>query len=459
MVTMTHDIEQQRRFIASGTMRERAARDRTLAALADAIKRREEPLLAALADDVGKPAVEAYASELGFVLRDIEYARRHLGDWMKGRPARVPLMLRPAKAQSLPEALGVVLIIGTWNYPFQLLMSPCVAALSAGNAVVLKPSEYAPATAREIEALCREVFDDRLVRVVQGGADVASALTGQRFDHIFYTGSARAGRDVAIRAAQNLVPVTLELGGKSPCVVSSSADLDVAARRILWGKSMNAGQTCVAPDYVLVDAGVESAFLDSLKRAWNSFYPDGVLKADYGRIVNRHHFERLRRYLGDGTVVVGGGVHVERLMIEPTILTGVGDDAPVMQQEIFGPILPVLPVRDVDAAIRFINDRPSPLAAYFFDKNRRAADRFVREVRAGTVCVNDTISQILPADLPFGGVGPSGWGRYRGQAGFLTFSNLKAVMHRPLSPDPRFRYPPTTISLTMLKKAFRWMMR
>jgi aldehyde dehydrogenase (NAD+) len=341
----------------------------------------------------------------------------------------------------------VALVIAPWNYPVQLLLAPAAAALAAGNSVVLKPSEVSAHTADALAELVPRYLDERVVALVTGGVDETTALLAERFDHIFYTGNGRVGRIVMAAAAQHLTPVTLELGGKSPAIVAADANVEVAARRIAWAKFLNAGQTCVAPDYVLVDRAVEGRLLAGLRGALSRFYgPDPRLSDDYGRIVNEAHFARLTGLLDAGgyaEVVVGGDRDRATRYLAPTVLSGVDPGAPVMGEEIFGPILPVLPVDDVDEAIAFVNDRDKPLALYAFG-GRAATDRVLERTSAGSVCLNHAVLQVAVPELPFGGVGASGMGAYHGSAGFERFSHLKPVLTKPIRPDPPALYPPYT---------------
>jgi aldehyde dehydrogenase (NAD+) len=361
-----------------------------------------------------------------------------------------------------PEPKGTVLVVGPWNYPFQLLFSPLAGALAAGNAVCIKPSEFAPATAREVETLCQSAFPDGWVTVVQGDHRVSTALVQLPFDHIFFTGSTATGRLVAKSAAGNLVSTTLELGGKSPCVVCADAPLAVSARRVVWGKCLNAGQTCVAPDHVWVHESVEQAFLGELRTAARAMVPTrppAAQTGDYGRIVNARHFDRLEGLLEGARLFDGGERDRDSLVFAPAILTEVGEGHPAMREEIFGPLLPVLPFRSLEALVRKLNARPRPLAAYVFTRDRDRARMFRERVVAGGICVNDTVSHIIPPDLPFGGLGESGIGRYRGRAGFACFSHEKPILARGFFPDLPFRYPPYTISVDLLKRAYRWLSR
>lgn len=447
-------MQRLRSSYASGLTRPLSWRLQQLNQLAQLINDHEHTLLAALATDLGKSAAEGWLTELGFLKSDIKHTIKHLPRWNKPKRVSQPLLAAPGRSYLHPEPLGVVLIIGAWNYPIQLLLSPLVAALAAGNCAVVKPSELAPATATELARLLPDYLDSAAVQVVTGGADVAQQLLAERFDHIMYTGGGRVGKIVMKAAAEYLTPVTLELGGKSPAVVLADADLAVTARRIAWGKWINAGQTCIAPDYVLVDERVHDALLDQLRIAIHAFYGDDAENAsDYGRIVNDQHCQRLIDYMSDGTVAIGGRSDKALRYIEPTVLTNVSTDSKLMQDEIFGPLLPIIKVPHVAAAIDFINAREKPLALYGFSKSARSLQQLTEQTHAGNQCNNDTLMFMLNPELPFGGVGPSGMGRYHGKFGFDTFSHHKAVMVRPFWSDPSFRYPPYT---SFKQKLLRW---
>ena len=438
-----------------GLLRDVAARKAQLRQLRRLLVENEERLLGALAADLGKPAIEAYAADVGFTVREITGILDHLDRWVKPRPVHVPMVTRPGKAWIIPEPLGVVLVMAPWNYPIQLLLAPAAAALAAGNPVVLKPSEISGHTATALVELVPRYLDERVVAVVTGGVEQATALLAERFDHIFYTGNGRVGRVVMTAAAQHLTPVTLELGGKSPAVVAADANLAVAARRIAWAKFLNAGQTCVAPDYVLVDRSVEPRLVELLRNAVADMYgANPQASHDLARIVNDNHFSRLVGLLdagGYGTVACGGGHDRATRYVAPTVLTGVDSGAAVMGEEIFGPILPVLAVDDVDEAIAFINGRDKPLALYVFGGDA-ATTKVVERTSAGGVCINHAVLHVALPDLPFGGVGESGMGAYHGQAGFDRFSHLKSVLAKPTRPDPTVLYPPYS-------RIKRWLIR
>lgn len=459
---MVKMIKAQRQLFESGATRSMTFRIDQLDRLGKGLEAYQDRLLSSLRADLGKSALEAYSTEFGFVMRDIRHAIRQLPKWMRPTRVRTPWMTAPSRAEVQPDPLGVVLILGPWNYPLQLLFSPLVGALAAGNCACLKPSEQAPATAETIRSLISETFPDQLVTVSCGGPETAAELVSQPFDHVFFTGSGRVGRMVLAAAAENLTPVTLELGGKSPCVVCADADPVLSARRIMWGKMLNAGQTCVAPDHVWVEASIRDALLEELKRASYSMVPHRPpqsIAEGYGRILDGSSFDRLRSFLDQGRIDSGGECDRESLSFCPTVLVDIDPGAPVMQEEIFGPILPVLSCRDLDEALVRIKEQPKPLAAYLFTTDRGRQRRFRREVLAGSICINDTISQIIPAELPFGGVGASGFGSYRGRAGFDRFSHPKSVLTRGTRLDPGFRYPPLRTGLKQLKKLFPWMMR
>ena len=452
-------IRRQRAYFQTGATRLLEFRRAQLQKLGCAIETREASLLAALYADLHKSAPEAYTTEIGLVLSEIRHALRCLPRWMKPQRRRTPLLAWPARGFVRPEPYGVALLIGPWNYPFQLLFSPLVGALAGGNCAVLKPSEFAPHTATAMAQLVSATFPEDYLAVVPGEREVAEALLREPFDTIFFTGSTRVGRAVMAAAARQLTPVTLELGGKCPCLVCADAPLDTTARRIAWGKFMNAGQTCVAPDFVLVDRRVCEGLLAALKQALREFYgEDPQQSADYGRIVNRGHFDRLIGLAGAGRIVHGGQHEANDLYLAPTILTDVPLDATVMREEIFGPILPVLEFEKLDDALALLHDRPTPLALYLFTHARAAQERVLTAARSGGVCINDTITHILGKDLPFGGLGASGMGAYHGRASFESFTHHRSVLRRAFRFDARLRYPPPRVSLATLKRACRFLL-
>ncbi len=441
-------VDRVRRGFESGVVRSRESRITQLRQLRRLLVEQEDRVVEALGADLGKPAIEAYIADVVFTVNEIDHTLKHLASWLKPERVKVPLNFKPATATITPESLGTVCVIAPWNYPVQLLLSPLVPALAAGNTAVLKPSEVTPTVAALLEELVPMYLDEHAVAVVTGGVEETTALLEERFDHIFYTGNGTVGRIVMAAAARHLTPVTLELGGKSPTIVAADANLAVAARRIAWGKFLNAGQTCVAPDYVLVEESAEAEFLEALRAAITEFYGDDPSSSpDYARIVNERHHDRLTALIDAGgydVTVAGGSGDRSTRYLAPTVLAGVKPDAAVMNDEIFGPILPVLTVSDIDEAIRFVNDRDKPLALYAFSSNERTTERIVDHTSSGGVTLNHTILHLAVPDLPFGGIGASGMGSYHGKAGFDVFSHRKPVLAKPARPDPSLMYPPYT---------------
>jgi aldehyde dehydrogenase (NAD+) len=451
-------VDQVRGGFDAGVLRTIASRRTQLEQLRRLLVEQESRLVDALAVDVGKPRIEAYTTEIAFTINEIDGALKHLESWNKPHKVKVPLTFKPGSGRLHPQPLGTVCIIAPWNYPVQLLLAPLVPALAAGNTAVLKPSEVTPTVAAALADLIPRYLDERVVAVVTGAVDETTVLLEQRFDHIFYTGNGAVGRVVMAAAAKHLTPVTLELGGKSPAIVAADANIQVAARRIAWGKFVNAGQTCVAPDHVLVEESVEREFLDALATAITEFYgADPSTSPDYARIVNERHYDRLMALLdGNGydSTVTGGSGQRDAKYIAPTVLAGVKPDAAVMGDEIFGPILPVLTVTDVDEAIRFVNDRDKPLALYAFSSSDDTLDKIVERTSSGGVTLNHVLLHLAVPDLPFGGVGPSGMGAYHGKAGFDIFSHAKPVLDKPTRPDPSLMYPPYTSFKQKLLRRF-----
>ena len=441
-------VERLRATFESGRTRPVKWRRAQLEAIKRMLAEREDEFLDALAADLGKPALEGWLTDLVLIARDVDHTLKHLADWMRPERVSVPVVQQPATARVVREPLGVVLVIAPWNYPIQLLLEPMIAALAAGNAVVGKPSEVSSATSAVLARLVPQYLDPDAGAIVEGGVEETTALLEQRFDHILYTGNGKVGRIVATAAAKHLTPVTLELGGKSPVIVHDDADVKMAARRIAFGKWINAGQTCIAPDYVLVHRDAERALVEALRESIRSFFGDEPKSSpDYARIVNDAHFQRLAGLLDQGgfkEVVAGGDVDPDGRYIAPTVLRGVDTDAAVMQEEIFGPILPVIAVEDVDAAIRFVNDRPKPLSLYVFAKSKAVQQRVLARTSSGGACINATVVHFAVPGLPFGGVGESGYGAYHGKEGFETFSNRKPILSKPARPDPPVQYPPWT---------------
>ena len=427
----------------AGRTRPMAWRKQQLKRLRALLKENEQALADALHGDLRKSYFEAWSSEINFTVNEIDHSLAHLDEWARPQSVDTPIAYQPASSEIRKEPLGVTLIIAPWNYPVQLMLAPLAAAISAGNCAVLKPSEVAQHTATLLTKLIPQYLDGDAFRVVEGGVPETTALLEERWDHIFFTGSTAVGRIVMQAAAKHLCPVTLELGGKSPCIVAADAPMKVAARRILWGKVWNAGQTCVAPDYVLVERGGEAKLLAAMKRTLQEFYPgDPKASPDYARIINERHFDRLLGLLEGQDVALGGGSDRGERYIEPTVVTGVDVDSPLMQEEIFGPILPIVPYDTLQQAIDFVNDREKPLALYVFTRKRATAEAVLANTSSGGAAINVSVLHLGVPDLPFGGVGPSGMGAYHGQAGFDCFSHTKSVFSKSALVDPPVLYPP-----------------
>lgn len=423
---------------ASGRTRSLVWRQAQLQGLLRFIDENESAINAAIRADLGRGDMATFMADVAPVRHEIRHTLKSLAEWVK--PTSVPLSAAtmPGKAWTVAEPKGVVLIMGAWNFPVLLTVHPLVSALAAGNVAVLKPSELSPASADLLATVLPRYLDSDAVRVVQGDADVAQALLRERFDHIFFTGSTTVGRAVMTAAAQHLTPVTLELGGKSPVIVSADADLDVAARRIAWAKAINGGQACIAPDYVLVEESVRAPLVERLLRELPA-----QAEPDSTRIVNERHMKRLAGLLEThGGHQVGGSVDEAASTISPALVSDPDLDSPLMQEEIFGPILPIVTVPSIAAAVDFVNSRPKPLALYVFTQSRAVEDQVVSNTSSGSVCVNHALYQLLVPELPFGGVGASGMGDYHGRNGFETFSHRKSVLRKPTALDLDATYPP-----------------
>jgi aldehyde dehydrogenase (NAD+) len=451
-LTVGDIIRKQRDFFKTGRTKEVAFRIEQLKTLKQAVVENQTAIIEALKADLNKPEFEAYGTEV-VVIREIDYAIKHIKSWTKPKKAATPIEQLPAFARIYPEPLGVVLIIGPWNYPFQLIISPLVGAIAAGNCAIIKPSEIASYTSKVLADIIQKHFVPAYVAVVEGGVETSQQLLAEKFDHIFFTGGTAIGKIVLEAAAKHLTPVTLELGGKSPCIVDADINIEYTARRITWGKFINAGQTCIAPDYLLVDKTIKQDLLDSIHKCIREFYGNEPASSpDYARIINKKHFSRLAEFLKDGEIIIGGETNPAERYIAPTVLDRVSLEDPVMQEEIFGPILPVIEYTDVTEAIAIINERPKPLALYLFSRNKNLQQRVCRETSSGGVCINDTIMQVAVSSLPFGGIGDSGIGSYHGKASFDTFSHYKSVLNRSFRLDPKWRYAPYEGKLQLLKR-------
>ena len=438
-------VASQRRYIATHKTRELSYRLEMLRKLRDAIVCYEQRLAKALYADLHKSYEEAYLTEISIVLGEIDNFLKNLTRWAAPSKKSTPLKLFPSKSTIITEPLGVALIIAPWNYPVQLLLNPLVGAIAAGCTAVLKPSPYVPNVSRVLAELVKECFDEEYIALVEGNRDVNAALLKERYDIIFFTGSPDLGRVVMRSAAENLTPVVLELGGKSPVIVDCSADIERAAKRVAWGKTLNAGQTCIAPDYLLIHRDIKERFVEAYKVAIRALHGDDVKASKhYVRMVSDSAFRRVSGYLGDGTVRCGGRVDASERYIEPTLLDNVAVDSGVMREEVFGPVLPMIEVSSLDEAIDFVNRREKPLALYVF-ANERGAKRVIAHTSSGGACVNDVIMHIANEHLPFGGVGNSGMGRYHGRDSLYAFSHRRSVVITPTWLDVPFRYMPYTL--------------
>lgn len=444
-----------RRAFGSGRTKDRAWRETQLRNVIRLLDEQEDQIAAALADDLGRSRAEAWLGDISSTRAEAVFALKHLRRWMRRQRQPLSPMQYPGSAWVQYEPLGVVLVIGPWNYPVYLTLSPLVAALAAGNCAVVKPSELAPATSALLARLVPQYLDFEAVLVVEGGALVTQELLAQGFDHALFTGGAEVGRAIMAAAAPTLTPVTLELGGKSPVIVTADADLDIAARRIAWVKCANSGQTCIAPDYVLADHRIRDRLVDKIVAAIEQFEREGG--RDGRRIVNERQFARLATYLAQtrGTIALGGRATKASLSIEPTVIVDPHPDDAVMQEEIFGPILPVLTYETLDDAISFVNSRPKPLAGYYFTKTTAVGERLVDEIPSGGAVINHVAMHCLVPQLPFGGVGASGMGAYHGRWGFEALSHRKSVLRKTFHPDLQLIYPPySERALQILRKIF-----
>jgi len=435
-------VSRQRQFFQTGKTKDIEFRITALHKLRDAIRSHEQRIIEALKTDLNKSEFEAYSTEIGYVLEEIGFTLRHLRAWVRPRRVKTPLTHIGSRSYIYSEPYGVALIIAPWNYPFQLLMAPLVGAIAAGNCAVLKPSELTPRTAEVLERFIRELYPEEHIAVVQGDAEVSQALLKEQYDTIFFTGSVAVGRFVMEAAAKHSTPVILELGGKSPCIVHEDANLKIACKRIAWEKFINAGQTCVAPDYVYVHKNIREGFLNGLKEAIKELYGEHPIhNPNYTHIVSPRHFDRLHSFLDDGEVYLGGANNRENLVIEPTVLTHITWEHAVMQEEIFGPILPVLDYEDLDQVLEGIQHHPNPLSLYLFTESKATEKKVIQAVSFGGGCINDTIYHLVSPYLPFGGVGSSGMGAYHGKGSFDAFSHKKSVLKQTSRFDIPLRYP------------------
>lgn len=452
----TADFSAMKQHFASGKLFLFENRINQLQLLKQSIQQFEPEILDALYKDLRKSKEEAYTTEIGFLYAEINHTLKHLKKWMQPQNVGTPFFLFPSKSKIIRDPLGVVLIVAPWNYPFQLLIAPLIGAIAGGNCAVLKPSELTPHTSEVVSKMIASYFHPSHITVVQGdGAIVVPQLLyDNHFDHVFFTGSIAVGKVIAKLAAEKLTPTTLELGGKSPCIVEEDADIVIAAKRIVWGKFTNAGQTCVAPDYILVHEKKKDALIAAMKKAIRQFYGnDAQLSADYGRIINKRRFDKLKGFIEQGNVEEGGKSDEQDLYISPTILTKTSFESPIMQEEIFGPILPVITFNQTDTALSIVAKNPNPLALYYFGKKNE--ERYMNEVSFGGGCINNTLVHLGNTALPFGGVGNSGMGVYHGKYSFDTFTRPKSILQTANWLDPSIKYPPYAGKLKYIK----WFLR
>ena len=451
-------FNKQKEFFASNETNNIDFRINTLKKLKMIIKENEGVIMEALYKDLKKSEFEAFATEVGILYDELNLHIKKLKSWAKKEKRRTPIVHFPAKSYIYKEPYGVTLIIGPFNYPFQLIISPLIGAISAGNCAVIKPSENSVNTALLLEKLINENFDEKYIKVVNplGGKDTVSYLLDLKFDYIFFTGSIRVGKIIAEKAAKNLIPITLELGGKSPCIVDETANLDLAAKRIVWGKFLNAGQTCVAPDYILIEKSIKDYFLMSLKSEIISQFGSNIKSSpDFPRLINKTSLDRVKTYLNDGDIYFGGNFDDEDLFMEPTILTNIKNQSNIMEDEIFGPILPIIEYSSIDNAISYIHSKEKPLALYYFSENKDNINKVLSNVSSGGATINDTIIHVASSNLPFGGVGLSGVGEYHGKASFDTFSHKKSVIKRGTFLELPFRFAPYKNKLSLLRKLMK----
>ena len=449
-------LNQLQDLVLSGKTRNEKWRRAQLKSLSNLLENHQQEILKALSQDLGKPATEAFF-EIIAVKQEIKLAQKNLSSWMKTRQINVPVSLKPAQALVQPDPLGCILIIGPWNYPFSLTLQPLVGALAAGNTAVLKPSEHAPNVSNLIKKLIEEYFPPEIVQVFEGDGNIAADLMTRQFDHVFFTGGENIGKKVMEAASKNLTPVTLELGGKSPAVVIDGANLEVTAKRVIWGKSLNAGQTCIAPDHLLVEDKLFDSLISNLINSINDFYGNTPLDSKHlGSIINEKQFNRLNNLLTqakkNNQIIYGGDSNEKEKRISPTLIKIDNRNDPLMKEELFGPLLPILSIKNLDQAISDFKLLPKPLALYLFGGGEKEQGKLLSMTSSGGVCFNDVVLQAGIPELPFGGVGTSGMGKYHGKAGFDNFTHYKSVLKRPFWLDLNFRYPPYKLDLSLLNK-------
>lgn len=457
MNSVEQTFEQSKQYFKTHVTKDVKFRKQQLKSLSKSIKNHETELLEALNADLGKNKVESFTTEIGFVLKSIKLARKELKNWTKRKQVNTPLFMFPAKSYIMKEPYGTVLIIGPFNYPLQLVIEPLIGAIAAGNTAIIKPSEYTPHVTKVLRKIIEAVFNPEYVAVIEGEAETTQQLTALPFDYIFFTGSENVGRSVYQAASNNLTPVTLELGGKSPVIIDESANIKVTSERICFGKFTNAGQTCIAPDYLLVKKSIKHNLINALKATISEFYGTDVQQSeDFGRIVNERHFSRLTELLTEQqhNIIFGGTTNKDNLYIAPTIIDNVDVDAKIMQEEIFGPLLPIVTYEDFDDALAFIQSKPKPLSLYLFSEDENATERVLNELSFGGGAINDTLMHIANPNLPFGGVGNSGIGQYHGKYSFNTFSHDKSYIFKTTRLESSIIFPPYKGKFKYIKTFF-----
>ena len=445
----------QKKWFLSGNTLDYSYRLNALKKLYNKIIDNENDILQALTFDLGKSDIEGYITEVGIVKAELKFAIKHLRVWMKKKKYKNTFLHFPARSYSIHEPFGVALIISPWNYPFLLALQPLIGAISAGNCAIIKPSEHAPHIAKILNKLILSCYDEQYCAIIQGGAEVAKELLEQKFDYIFFTGNASVGKIVMQSASKNLTPLTLELGGKSPVIVDNTANIDITAKRIVFGKLINAGQTCVAPDYVFAHSDIKQKLIEKLIFYIKQYYPKNESQEidDYPKIINANHFNRIINLMSGQKIIYGGRANVETLKIEPTIIVDAEMDSPLMQEEIFAPLLPIIEYDDINNLVDIIKNRPKPLALYLFSKDKHMWKYITKSVSFGGGCINDCLLHVASPHLPFGGVGESGMGKYHGRASFDTFSHEKLILHKSMKLDLKVRYRPyTKKKINFLKK-------
>ncbi|MFA7081415.1 MAG: aldehyde dehydrogenase [Bacteroidales bacterium] len=447
-------FKSQKEYFLTDTTRDLDFRIRNLKALREEIINNEREIQEALFKDLHKSEEEAYLTEIGIIVSEINQNIKKIKKWAKPKKVRSSIACFPSSAKIISEPYGVILIISPWNYPFQLALSPLIGAISSGNTAIVKPAEYSPNTSNIIKAITDKVFNPNYVKTIIGGKQENQILLDLNFDYIFFTGSPILGKIVMEKASKHLTPLTLELGGKSPCIVDETSDVKLSAKRIAFGKFLNSGQTCIAPDHVFVHKSIRDEFVSEIIKDINTFYTDNQESSkDYGRIINELHFDRVAAMLQDGDIIFGGKVNREERFISPTLIENIKEDSELLNSEIFGPILPVIEFEDINHLIESVRIKPKPLALYIFSSSKQIQNKIISKISSGGVCVNDTIMHLVPENLPFGGVGNSGMGSYHGKKSFETFSHQRSVLKRGTFLDIALRYPPfTKKKLSLIKK-------